>query len=337
MSLINEMSESNWPSIKGLIEEVLAEDWMNPFTAEMIRYQLETGGKRIRPTIVLGVHRAFDGHDEKALSFAAAVEIIHNASLVHDDIQDRDEYRRGKYAAWKKYSTDQAINLGDILFTLAFEVFMKRPLAEKTKLEIIRLTMRAVGELVNGQVREIVFRHADEVSVDDYLGMVKGKTGSLFRLASKGAFVLTENGSAGSCVEDLSRLGSHLGNMFQVRDDIIDIFGLKEGRVPGCDVMEGKISILTSISLSRLNKAGKRNLIEMLSGPREKKDESVVEKVSNIYRETDAFREAYEVYEKEREKLFSIPVIKDNERLGAFISEIIDYISVPLDKLSKEF
>lgn len=336
MSVLLEVAEKKWPSIKVLIDEVLAEHWMNPFTSEMIRYQIETGGKKIRPTLVVGIHRAFGGNDSDALPFAAAVELIHNASLVHDDIQDQDEFRRGKQAAWKKYSTDQAINLGDILFTLAFEVFMKSPLEEKTKLEIVKLSMRAVSELVNGQIQEIVFRESSEVSVNDYLAMVGGKTGSLFRLASKGAFILTGNGSD-NYVGDLNSLGSHLGNMFQVRDDIIDIIGLKEGRAAGRDVMEGKISVLTSISMSRLDRNEKLNLIEMLRFPREKKNKNIIAKVASIYRKTDAFREAYTIYESEREKIYSIPVMKNNARLGAFISEILDHMSLPLVELNKKF
>jgi geranylgeranyl diphosphate synthase type I len=325
-----------WPLIRSLIDEVLSESWMNPFTAEMIRYQTGTGGKRIRPAIVLGVHRAFGGDDAKALPFAAAVEIIHNASLVHDDIQDRDEQRRGRPSAWMKYSTDQAINLGDILFTLAFEVFMRSPISDRTKLEIVRLTMRAVAELVNGQVQEIVFRRGGEISVDDYLAMVNGKTGSLFRLASHGAYVLTENGADG-CIEDLRRLGSCLGSMFQVRDDIIDIFGLKEGREPGCDVMEGKISVLTSISMARLDPDERRDLLTMLCSPRERKDKALVEKVAGLYRRTGAYREAYDIYQRERQRVFSIPVMKDNKRLEGFVQEIVDHLSVPLDRLSPDF
>ncbi len=336
MTLFKDVVEDRWPAIKDLIEEVLAEDWMNPFTAEMIRYQLETGGKRIRPSIVLGVHRAFGGEDGKALPFAAAVEIIHNASLVHDDIQDRDEFRRGRFAAWRRFSTDQAINLGDILFTLAFEVFMKSAIRDTTKLEIVRLTMRAVGELVNGQVQEIVFRQLGGVSVDDYLSMVDGKTGALFRLASKGAFALTENGQDG-CMDDLGSLGRYLGSMFQVRDDLIDILGLKEGREPGCDVMEGKISVLTSISISKLDEKGRRELLQMICSPRDKKDAGLVKEVTEIYRRTDAFKEAYGIYMRERERVFAIPVMKRNRRLGDFVSEIVEYMSGPLDKLSCSF
>jgi len=336
MSIFDEVSESRWPLIKGIIDEVLAEEWMNPFTAEMIRYQIESGGKRIRPALVLGVHRAFGGEDGRALPFAAAVELIHNASLVHDDIQDQDEMRRGRRAAWMEYSTNQAINLGDILFTLAFEVFMRSALSDRTKLEIVKLTMRAVGELVNGQVRELIYRKTFQVTPEDYFGMVGGKTGSLFRLASKGACVLTENGSD-LYARDLSRLGSCLGNMFQMRDDIIDIFGLKEGRAPGCDIMEGKVSILTSISLARLDERERAGLVGMLSVPREKKDAELVRSVTDVYRKTGAFREAYGLYETEKEKMFSIPVMKSNERLGAFVKEIVDHISVPLRKLSGEF
>jgi geranylgeranyl diphosphate synthase type I len=322
--------------IMGIIDEVLAEDWMNPFTAEMVRYQLDSGGKRIRPALVLGIHRAFGGADAGALHFAAAVELIHNASLVHDDIQDQDEQRRGRKAAWKEYSTSQAINLGDILFSIAFEVFMRSSLGEGTKFEVVKLAMRAVEELVNGQVQELIYRRTFQVTPEDYFGMVGGKTGSLFRLASKGACMLTENGSD-AWRSDLGRLGSCLGNMFQVRDDIIDIFGLKEGRSPGCDIMEGKVSILTSISLMRLRGSERASLVDMLGVPREEKDAGLVGTVIDVYRKTGAFREAFGLYEKEKERMFSIPLMMTNEKLGAFMKEIVDHISVPLQRLSCDF
>ena len=327
------MPEKSWPLIMDLIDTVLKENWMDPFTVEMIRYQLEGGGKRIRPAIVLGLHRIFGGEDRKALGFAAAVELIHNASLVHDDIQDQDEYRRGKHAAWRKYTTNQAINLGDILFATAFEVFMKSDLPEPIKMEIVRLTMRAVGELVNGQVQEIIFRKGGEVTVENYLKMVGGKTGSLFRLAARGAMVLTGNGSEHD-LDDLTSLGSSIGNLFQARDDIIDIIGLKEGRKAGSDVMEGKISILTSISLAKLEEEGRRELLDLLAAPRDSKDRGVVEKVEEIYRKTGAIEEATAVYWRERERIFSVPIVKNNASLGSFMSEVADMISLPLDENS---
>ncbi|MFH1437856.1 MAG: polyprenyl synthetase family protein [Pseudomonadota bacterium] len=333
MSVLKQMPEKSWPLIMDLIDTVLQENWMDSFTVEMIRYQLEGGGKRIRPAIVLGLHRVFGGEDGKALGFAAAVELIHNASLVHDDIQDQDEYRRGKHAAWKKFTTSQAINLGDVLFATAFEVFMKSDLPEPIKMEIVRLTMRAVGELVNGQVQEIIFRNGAEVTVDNYLSMVGGKTGSLFRLATRGAMVLTGNGSEHN-LDDLTSLGSSLGNLFQVRDDIIDIVGLKEGRKAGSDVMEGKISILTSISLAKLDEEGRSELMGLLAAPRDSKDGDVVEKVEKIYRKTGAIEEATAVYRRERERIFSIPLVKNNVSLGSFMSEVADMISLPLDENS---
>ena len=333
MSVMKQLPDKTWPAIMDLIDGVLTENWMDPFTVEMIRYQMEGGGKRIRPAIVLGLHRIFGGEDRKALGFAAAVELIHNASLVHDDIQDQDEYRRGKHAAWKKYTTNQAINLGDILFATAFEVFMKSDLPEPIKMEIVRLTMRAVGELVNGQVQEIIFRKGGEVTLDNYLNMIGGKTGSLFRLAARGAMVLTGNGSEHS-LDDLTLLGSSIGNLFQVRDDIIDIIGRKEGRKAGSDIMEGKISILTSISLSKLEEEGRRELLSLLAAPRDEKDSGIVERVEAIYRKTGAIEEAAAVYMREREKIFSFPIVKDNESLGSFMSEVADVISLPLDENS---
>jgi geranylgeranyl pyrophosphate synthase len=125
--------------------------------------------------------------------------------------------------------------------------------------------------------------------------------------------------------------------MFQVRDDIIDIIGLKEGRSPGSDVMEGKVSVLTSISLAKLDGKGRKELVDMLNAPREGKEDGIVKKVARIYRETGALRDAYGLYEREKAKIFAIPVMKHNARLGEFMEEIIDSISTPLKDLERNF
>lgn len=327
-----EFSERYWPDIRRVIEEALALGGTNIFTAEMIRYQLESRGKRIRPALVFGIHRAFGGSDEAAIPFAAAVELIHNASLVHDDIQDEDEERRGRPSAWKRFSINQAINLGDILFALAFEVFDRSSFPPEIKLEVVKLSIRTVCELVNGQVLELMYRRKGEITLDEYFTMVDGKTSSLFRLASRGARALRANGTD-VWREDLALLGSCLGNMFQLRDDIIDLFGMKEGRRAGSDILEGKVSVLTSLSLSRLAPGDRQELLDILQVPRSRKTDDVIGRVTDIYHRTDAVRGACELYTKEREKLFQLPVVKENKLLLGFMTQLVDQVSAPLDTI----
>jgi geranylgeranyl diphosphate synthase type I len=298
----------------------------------MIRYQLESRGKRIRPALVFGVHRALGGSDEAAIPFAAAVELIHNASLVHDDIQDQDEERRGRPSAWKRFSINQAINLGDILFALAFEVFDRSAFPPEIKLEVVKLSIRTVCELVNGQVLELMYRRKGEITLDEYFTMVDGKTSSLFRLASRGAQALRANGTD-VWRDDFASLGSCLGNMFQLRDDIIDLFGMKEGRRAGSDILEGKVSVLTSLSLARLDAGDRRELIGILQVPRDRKTDDVIGRVTDIYQRADAVRGACELYARERDKLFGLPVMRENRQLHGFMAQLVEQVSAPLDRI----
>lgn len=332
MSNLSFTSVNLWPHMKEIIDEVLSEGWFDPFTVEMVKYQLASGGKRIRPWIAVTFSRIFNGNELNALYFGTSVELIHNASLVHDDIQDGDTTRRGQASAWKKYSMDQAINLGDALFALAFEVFKKCELEPKRKLELMEFSMRTVGELVNGQVKEIFYRQNNLITPDEYLHLVSGKTGSLFRLACRGAVMLAQNG-AEAIYSDLDNIGTSLGNMFQIRDDIIDVFGLKEGRPAGSDIKEGKPSILSSLVITKLTGKEKEDFISMYFVPTKKKTKTLIKKIIKTYHDTGVVSDALEMYMKEKDVMFSINLVKENSYLKLFLQELCDYLSLAIKEL----
>lgn len=330
------ISKDDWRRMITLIEGVLAKSWISDLSKEMIHYQLDTGGKRIRPAIVLGISKALNYDTTHVLPFAATVEIIHNASLVHDDIQDQDVLRRGRATAWKQYSVDQAINLGDCLFTLAFEVLMKSPVADKTKLDIIARTVSAVSELVNGQVQEITYRQQREISVDEYFSMIEGKTGSLFKLAVQGSFLLSTHPPQDE-LDDLGRIGTALGQMFQIRDDMIDLAGLKESRVPGADIWEGKISILTAIAQSRMNETDRHGLLDMLRLPRNQKSPELIKKVARIYTQTQALEEATTLFHQAKGQVLSNPALSRHHGLYGFLTQVMTQLSLPVFQQDEDF
>jgi len=322
MSVLKAFHERYWGSVRESIDALMSHEDFNPFAADMIRYQLSTGGKRIRPLLVLMTSEAFGGDIDPCIPFAATVELIHNASLVHDDIQDRDTTRRGRPSAWVAFSTEQAINLGDMLFVLGFEAFAGMRVPDALKLDVIKLTIRAIGELVDGQIYEFVLKERDEVSVDDYFRLVSGKTGSLFRLALAGGHALASDGRR--LEREMRTLGELVGALFQLRDDLLDVLGRKEGRPAGSDVGEGKIAFPAVHYMSTAPGPDRKRLVEILRLPRDRTDGGAIAEVLGRYREKGSIRAAYDAYASRREQILSLDVLGAHPALRERIAEVLE-------------
>ena len=181
-------------------------------------------GKRIRPTLTLLCAEASGGNWERALPFAAAVELIHNFSLVHDDIQDDSPLRRGRAAVWKLWGRAQAINAGDALFTYAhLSIHRARDLRSQTLLDALYVLDQTCIHLTTGQHFDMAFETRGGVTAEDYLEMIGGKTASLIASSTElGALASEVNPSVRNHYRDFGR---HLGLAFQIRDDILGIWG----------------------------------------------------------------------------------------------------------------
>lgn len=328
MSVLRTYHERYWTGVREHIDALMDHEDFNPFAAEMIRYQLSTGGKRIRPTIVIMMVDCFGARTSSCLPFAATVELIHNASLVHDDIQDKDTTRRGKPSAWVAFSTEQAINLGDLLFVMGFEAFNRMDIPDDLKLEVIRLTIRAIGELVDGQVYEFVLKERDLVTCEDYFRLVSGKTGSLFRLAHGGGYALAGDGNRYGV--QMRTMGEHMGALFQLRDDLLDALGLKEGRPAGSDVAEGKIAYPAAHYMSTARQEDRRRLVEVLRTPRDETTGQQIEEVLDRYRTSGSLRAAHDEYLRRRDAILALPCLGDNPDLASRISDVLEELDPPV-------
>jgi geranylgeranyl diphosphate synthase type I len=159
-----------------------------------------------------------------ALPFAVAVELVHSFSLVHDDVQDRGAERRGRPSVWAKWGEAQAINVGDYLFAAAHSAALRDPgLPAESRLRGVGTLIDACMALSRGQHLDMAFERRDDVTVDDYLEMVRGKTAALLGAACElGAIA----GGVQRAERQLFRaFGEHLGMAFQVRDDLLGIWG----------------------------------------------------------------------------------------------------------------
>jgi len=211
-------------------------------------------GKRVRPVLCLLVCEACGGDWEQALPAAAAVEFMHNFSLIHDDIEDRDETRRGRSTVWALWGEAQGINAGDTLSALAQLALLRlseRGVPATTVVAAMCLFNRTCVALTGGQYLDIGFESRADVSIEDYLAMVEGKTAALVACACEmgGLVAAAPDPSAdsghGVRREHLRSFGHHLGLAFQVRDDILGIWGdpAVTGKPVGADVVRRKKSL----------------------------------------------------------------------------------------------
>jgi octaprenyl-diphosphate synthase len=202
------------------------------------------GGKRIRPMVTLLVFKVFGGEKlEGIIDIATAIELIHTATLLHDDILDGAETRRGKQSAYKKYGLKATLIAGDFLFIKAFEF------AGKFDATVVQWTADACTSLTEGEILQGVFNRNMEVTLEDYLEIVRRKTASLFQTGARiGAYLA---GAAPASVEAVSQFGLNLGIAFQIIDDVLDVVGHKEllGKPVGMDLRDGNPSLPIILSI----------------------------------------------------------------------------------------
>src|SRR5215216_2917442 len=217
----------------------------------------EATGKRIRPLLVLLTCLASGGEEtgQSALPAAAAVELVHNFSLVHDDIQDNSEKRRGRPTTWVKWGVPMAINAGDALFVLSNQAIidLKENYPAGVVVRAAEILDNTCLELTRGQFLDMSYEEKTDLGVDDYWPMVAGKTAALLSACCHIGALL--GGADESLQEAYRSFGHYLGLAFQVQDHILGIWGDEAltGKSAASDLMEGKKSlpVLAGLSANR--------------------------------------------------------------------------------------
>lgn len=231
----------------------------NGLIHEMCRYQLKSPGKRLRAIIPQLVYESYgaDSNSHDALAISLCCEILHNATLVHDDIQDQDEYRRGIETVWKKYGISHAIDCGNYLFQSAYTLLKQAPL--------IHTAVFYTQKVVEGQTLELEYKNSSQPSWDQYLKIVSGKTSSYLILPALLAAVSLnkEQDYLG-----LTKIFDHIGIAFQILDDFTDIYGDKNRNEFASDISEGKISALVTKTFEKCNDLEKSIILDVLRTPR---------------------------------------------------------------------
>ena len=240
------------------------------------------GGKRLRPVMAMITCDMVGGNSKNAIPFAAALETIHNFTLVHDDVMDDDDLRHGVDACHTIYGLSTAILAGDTLFAYAFEMITDCDIEDAVKADLVKNVAYVVRKIAEGQQMDINFEEEETVDANEYLEMIRLKTSILFGAAAYGGAKI--GGTNEEEARELEMMATNVGLGFQIWDDYLDATAPEEvlGKPSGSDIRQGKRTLLVIEGLNRTNETDRKRLIEILDS--KNTDEEVKEAVEIMER-----------------------------------------------------
>jgi geranylgeranyl diphosphate synthase type I len=302
-----------------------------PMNHPIADYQIKTGGKRLRPTLAILTCNMLGGKTSDALYPAALLEILHNYTLIIDDIIDHSETRRGKPTTWKKFGKTMA---ECISFTYAASIFDQGG-KYRSKEKINQVLVWALKGVADGEIYDVLFEQKGREDEDfimknryrkitkkDYFDMINRKTAILFSASAQIGGICA--GANQKKIKDLAQLGKNVGMAFQVQDDILDIFGEEKrfGKKIGKDLIERKLgNIVVLLALEELERGSRKKLMNViLKNKRSAKD---INEGIRLIKSTKAFEQASRIksnYIKRAQKILdTLPQNQYNELINKYL------------------
>lgn len=274
-----------------------------------ILYTLSQGGKRLRPRLVLMATEAFDGDMEKAVYPAAAFEMLHNFTLIHDDIMDDAPIRRGKPTVYKQWNGNIAILSGDALANMALIEMLDTPMEPENVVKLTKLFAQTSVEICEGQQYDLDFETCDHVSIDDYIYMIRFKTAVLLAACLKAGAMISN--APEEAQESIYQFGISIGLAFQLKDDLLDVYGDKAvfGKKIGGDIRENKKTYLYLRALEDADEISRKELLRLFS--------------STDFDEEEKFQAVSAIFNK----------LKIKEKTENKIEELVQRAFIELDKI----
>ena len=294
-----------------LVEEQLRESIRSeqPLLTEISNYIITSGGKRMRPAVAILIFKATGGVDpEKVIKVASAFELIHSATLIHDDINDHGEMRRGRQAAYKKYGTQKALIAGDFLFVKSFA------LGGAFDEKVIGVVADACTGIAESEIMQSDYEHDQDTNVDVYISIIEGKTARPFEAGARVGSYLADASPA--VMEAMGSYGMNIGIAFQIVDDILDITGEEKtlGKPHGIDIIDGKPTLPLIIAMQ--DKAHGCRIKEIFKKDK-KGPEEVAEAIALIKR-TNSLDASMDLAEEYANKaLLDLEVLRPSEFIEA--------------------
>jgi octaprenyl-diphosphate synthase len=261
--------------------------------SQMSHYIINSGGKRIRPLLLLLCAKATDYDGDYHYSMAVVIELIHTATLLHDDVVDQSATRRGQETANELWGNAPSVLVGDFLYSRAFEIMV-----EPNSMAIMKILSKATNQISEGEVLQLLNIKNAKVTQSEYFQVIERKTACLFKAACQIAGILS--GSSQNVIEALGSFGLYLGNAFQVIDDTLDYESnaLIIGKEIGDDLSEGKVTLPMIYALEKTS--GSEHKI--LSNAIQEADSSDIDKIVEILLSVDAFQYSRKIAREQSKK-----------------------------------
>ncbi len=284
-----------------------------PLLSEVALHLIAGGGKRVRPAVALLVFKACGGRDvTDMIDVAIALELIHSATLLHDDIIDGGETRRGRPSAFRRYGLANTLVTGDFLFSKAFE------LCGRFEEQVVRWAADACISLTEGEVMQGRFRRNPETTLEDYLEIIARKTASLFAQGARVAAHLAGVDARGT--EAMGLCGFNIGMAFQVVDDILDVEGdARTGKPVGIDLRDGNPSLPLVLAVAQDAEVRR---VFMSPEATEAELEAALQRVRRLDVLSVVRRLAEDYTERARQLLEDLPFSSYREALADIIAEV---------------
>lgn len=277
------------------------------------------GGKRLRPYMVLKSCQVLGGKNKDAMSAAAAVEMVHNFTLVHDDIMDNDEIRHGVPTTHKKFGMPIAILAGDVLFSKAYQVISNSKLPSKSTTELVSRLAKACVDVCEGQLLDIKMAESKKIPTqNDYIEMISKKTAALFDVSCSMGAICAK--SKNKDITNLSSFGKNLGIAFQITDDLIGVMGdPKITKKPvGNDLREGKKSLPILLAIKKAKGKDRKSVLHAFGNQKAKRKdiETAVKIIKSLGIEKSVRNQAFQYAEKAKKSLNSYSGPSKNELIS---------------------
>ncbi len=291
---------------------------------DMMSWYPLAGGKKLRPFLTMISAGALGGDEEKAMPVGISLELIHNFTLVHDDIMDDDELRRGRKTLHRKESIPSAINAGDALFSLSFRELSRADVDGETLRKIIYDVSNSVVKIAEGQEEDMRFEKTFDISEQEFIDMIDKKTSWLFQACTRcGAMV------AGAEKEEIGKMGEYAKNMgiaFQIQDDYLDLIGNQHeiGKEVGSDIRCGKRTLVVIHALNKLDRTDSKRLMNLLD--QEKNTDGEIHEALDLMKKAGSLeyaRSTAEMYgKKAKENIAFLP----DSIYKEILIELVDYM-----------
>ena len=268
-----------------------------------VKYILDIGGKRVRPVLALMSCSSFDSNPNLALKAALSIELFHNFTLIHDDIMDSANTRRGKETVHKKWGINSGVLSGDVMLIMAYQLLENYD--SKTYLELNKLLNKTAKQVCEGQQMDMDFELKSNVEFEEYIKMIEFKTAVLLGCSLKMGAIIADASKEDQ--EFIYQYGINLGLAFQFQDDYLDTFGQqnKVGKKIGGDILENKKTVLFHMAIANSNKFQKEKILELYSS-KENSSEDKINKITSLFIETKADKSSLELVDQYTQKAIKL-------------------------------